>query len=415
MGERATKRPRRFDVGELIVEIALSPSESIIVVTAQGKVVGIDGSGWRAWERRWPVDPFSHRLTLRVADDGRPWVGHGGVLTEIDHDGSDRTSLEVARGDGEQLGSFLLAPDGFYVCLYRPRSTRRRLFRPRSTGRLEPRVMKLDPSGSPLWSTTLPVGAISYHGLCEVTVHTGGKIQPRGPMQPETWMPLSCEGSESLLLSGDRLLASFSDFPRSGIGRSYGLDAVSGALLWVTEPGPMDTLAIAGTGRFYQGLQGYGTFETRLLGPDGVVLQRWESHGDLVIDEGGRVRCVEMENVLPSRMRYSLLLPDGAVQRGPRLDGYATTYPLASREGVIAFWRNGELVLIDEGMAKEVIESDPSAAEEGVLSRMLLSPWGSLVFAIGHEVRVVDAGLGSLAESPWPCGGGNPQNNPVWV
>ena len=56
-----------------------------------------------------------------------------------------------------------------------------------------------------------------------------------------------------------------------------------------------------------------------------------------------------------------------------------------------------------------------SAAEEGVLSRMLLSPWGSLVFAVGHEVRVVDAGLGPLARSPWPCGGGNIQDNPVWI
>ncbi len=46
---------------------------------------------------------------------------------------------------------------------------------------------------------------------------------------------------------------------------------------------------------------------------------------------------------------------------------------------------------------------------------MLLSPWGSLAFAVGHEVRVVDAGLGSLAESPWPCGSGNSQNNPARI
>jgi hypothetical protein len=50
-----------------------------------------------------------------------------------------------------------------------------------------------------------------------------------------------------------------------------------------------------------------------------------------------------------------------------------------------------------------------------MMSRMLLSPDGSLVFSVGHEVWIVAAGLGSLAESPWPCGGGNLQNNPVWV
>jgi hypothetical protein len=100
---------------------------------------------------------------------------------------------------------------------------------------------------------------------------------------------------------------------------------------------------------------------------------------------------------------------------GPPLDEYYTTYPTISREGVVAFWRNGELVLIDDRMFKEVIYSDPLAAKQGVMSRMLLSPDGSLVFSVGHEVWIVDAGLGSLAERPWPCDGSNLQNNPVWV
>ena len=134
-----------------------------------------------------------------------------------------------------------------------------------------------------------------------------------------------------------------------------------------------------------------------------------------MIDEDGRVRSVEMENSLPSRMRFVTLEDDGGVGDGPLLDGYYTTYPAISREGVVAFWRNGELVLIDDRMAKDVIYSDPPTAEQGVMSRMLLSPGGSLVFSVGHEVWVVDAGLGSLAESPWPCGGGNLQNNPVWA
>lgn len=276
-------------------------------------------------------------------------------------------------------------------------------------------MIKLDPSGSVLWSTTLPVGALGYQGVVEAGVHTGWETQPKRPWRPESWEPIRYGGSEPLLMSGDRLLASFFEFPRSGIGCCYGLDAVSGSLLWVTEPAPTHTLAVAGPGRFYQGLQGYGAFETRLLGPDGAILRRWEVHGYLVIDAGGVVRCVEMENVLPARMRYSLLLPNRDVRRGPLLEGYYTTYPLVSREGVVAFWRNGELVLIDDRMDRHVIDSDPSATKEGVLSRMLLSPWGSLVFAIGHEVRVVDVDLGPLAESPWPCGGGNVQNNPVWA
>src|SRR5205823_2388561 len=102
------------------------------------------------------------------------------------------------------------------------------------------------------------------------------------------------------------------------------------------------------------------------------------------------------------RMRFVTLRDDGSLDRGALLDGYYTTYPAISREGVVAFWRDGELVLIDDRMVKDVIYSDPAAAEQGVMSRMLLTPGGSLVFSVGHEVWIVDAGLGSLAESVWP-------------
>lgn len=396
--------PDRVDVGGPVGQIVLSPSGTIFAVTSNGMLICLGGSCRKAWERRWPTSR-SQPITLRVAEDGRSWIGLGDSLIEIDHDGNDRTRLSLDQGDRERLGSFLLAPDGFYACLYRPGMS----------GHMEPRITKLDPSGSLLWSTTLPVGTIGYRGVVEAGVHTGWEIRPKRPWRPQTWTPVRYGGSEPLLLSGNRLLASFFEFPSSGIGCSYALDAESGAILWVTDPAPTHTLAIAGKGRFYHGLQGYGAFETRLLGPDGTLQRRWKSHGHLVIDEGGRVHCVEMENVLPSRMRFVTLEVDGSVGDGPLLDGYDSTYPAISREGVVAFWRHGGLVLIDEAKTKEILVTDPSVAEEGPMTRMLLSPDGSLVFAVGSEVWMVDAGLGKLAESPWPCGWGNIQGNPVWL
>jgi hypothetical protein len=404
MGKRASMRPRRVDIGDQVDQVALTSTGGILVTTSDGKLICLDPEGRRIWDRARVMDIYQ-RLTLRVADDGRAWIGLGGVLIEINHDGRDVTTIDLDREDGERLGCFLLAPDGFYVCLCRPGYT----------GELEPRIIKLAPSGSSLWSAALPVGTVGYRGVVEMGVHTAWESKPKRPWRPETWVPVRYGGSEPLLLSGDRLLASFFDFPRSGIGCSYGIDPGSGVLLWTTEPAPTHTLAIAGPGRFYQGIQGYGAFETRLLGPDGSILQRWESHGYAVIDEGGRVRSVEIENCLPSRMRFVTWHEDGSVGDGPSLDEYYTTYPAISRNGVVAFWRNGELVLIDDRMVKEVIYSDPIAAKQGVMSRMLLSPDGSLVFSVGHEVWIVNAGLGSLAESPWPCGGGNLRNNPVGV
>ncbi len=403
MTRRAGPGRRRVDVGGLVVQVALSPSGAIFAVTTSGTLIAMDPMGRCAWERRWETSR-SQPLTLRVSDEGHPWVGVGGVLGEIDRDGRDLRTLAVARDDRERIGSFLLAPDGFHVLL----------FRPGTSDDLGPRATKLDPTGTPLWSTTLPVGTIGHRGAVEAGVRTDWEVRTKPAWRPQTWEPICYSGSEPLLRSGDRLLASFYEFPRSGIGCSYGLDAVGGDLLWATDPAPIHTLAIAGPGRFYQGHQGYGAFETRLLGPDGAVLRRWESHGHVVIGEDGRVRCVEMENVLPSRMRFVTLRDDGEVGDGPLLDGYYTTYPSISRGGIVAFWRKGELLLIGDRMAKHVIESDPRAAEEGVMSRMLLSLGGRLVFAVGTEVWIVDAGLGPPAESPWACGGGNARNNPAW-
>jgi outer membrane protein assembly factor BamB len=395
-------RRKRIDVGGFVKRLALSPSGMIFAVTTHGTLVCLDQSGLKAWERQF-VPSSSLPLVLRVADDGHPWVGVDGTIVEIDHDGRDRFSLKLDLDRNERLGSFLLVPDGFYVCLYRP-----------THGDQGPRVIRLDRSGSSIWSTTLPVGTINFRGVVEAGVHTGWTTQPMQPWRPETWEPVPDGESEPLLVSGDRLLASFCEFVRSGIGCSYALNTENGALLWVTEPSPTGTLAIAGSGRFYQGLQGYGAFETRLLGPDGSVLRRWDSHGYLVISEDGRVYSVEMENRLPSRMRFVTLLDDGGIARGPSLDGYYTTYPIVTDKREVVFSRNGKLVLIDKGMTMEIINRD-RLLNNGVMSRMVLSPEGSLLFSVDHEVWIVQAGLGSLAKSPWPCGGANIRNNPVGV
>ncbi len=404
MGNSDAVRLEKIDVGGQVDQIAMSFQGRIFATTTEGRLVCFDLTGVRSWERRW----ISHRhspLPLRVSGEGRPWVGVNGAITGFDHDGRNIGTITFACGDQERLGSFLLAPEGYYGCLHRPGAS----------GASGPRVVKLDPSGSTIWSTILPVGVIGYSGVVETGVRTGWETKPKPPWSPRTWEPLCYQGAEPLLLSGNRLLASFFEFPRSGIGCTYGLDAESGELLWVTEPAPTHTLAIAGMGRFFQGLQGYGAFETRLLGPDGIILQRWESHGYPVIDGSENVRSVEMENSLPSRMRFVTLQDDGGVGNGPLLEGYYTTYPVISHRGVVAFWRNGELVLISDQGEKDVIFTDSTTANQGVMSRMLLASDGSLIFSLGHELWIVGTELGPLAQSPWPCGSGNIQNNPVWA
>src|SRR3954452_11177285 len=118
MGKQDSVRHERVDVGDQVDQVAFSSTGRIFVTTDKGKLACLDLAGVRIWEREWASGVFL-RLILRVADDGRPWVGVRGVLIEIDHDGSDRSSIDLPRDDGEWLGSFLLAPDGFYACVYR--------------------------------------------------------------------------------------------------------------------------------------------------------------------------------------------------------------------------------------------------------------------------------------------------------
>jgi hypothetical protein len=43
-----------------------------------------------------------------------------GVLIEVDHDGRDLKTPDVARDDKERLDSFSLAAGGIFACLCRP-------------------------------------------------------------------------------------------------------------------------------------------------------------------------------------------------------------------------------------------------------------------------------------------------------
>src|SRR5262245_32262287 len=115
------------------------------------------------------------------------------------------------------------------------------------------------------------------------------------------------------------------------------------------------------------------------------------------------MRLVEMENVLPSKMHVSLLERDGSVRKGPHLDDYSTTYPVMTRDGTMAFWRGGTLSMIDRDLERHVLYADAQLSERALMSRMLLSDQGHVIFTLDQELWIVDAGLGPLASSAWPC------------
>jgi hypothetical protein len=161
------------------------------------------------------------------------------------------------------------------------------------------------------------------------------------------------------------------------------------------------------------GSQGYDAFETSLYDVNGVRSSTWPSHGYYLVSEAGEVRALEMENVMPSRMRFSVLQPDGSVRKGPRMPGYRSTYPVIDREGTAAFWRDGKLQTVDSELKRKVLFSDDSVTDGVPMSRALLLDRGELVLAIGSELWIFATELAPLATSVWPCAEANLARNPV--
>jgi hypothetical protein len=84
-----------------------------------------------------------------------------------------------------------------------------------------------------------------------------------------------------------------------------------------------------------------------------------------------------------------------------------------NREGVAVFWRDGKLRTVDASLEQRTLREDKSLAERAVMTRMLLADDGTLVFGLEDELWPVRTDLGPMADSPWPCSGGNARGNPV--
>jgi hypothetical protein len=202
---------------------------------------------------------------------------------------------------------------------------------------LAPVVQRVRQDGTVGWTTTLPVGSVSHKGVVEMRRADDWHPEPIVPWTPKTWLSVSSR----LDVSGDAVLACFSEMPRSGIGCGYVLSVADGTVRFTTTAGPISETAALGDGAFLVGYQGYGAFETLRYDRDGRVETHWASHGRYVI-VGNDVRVMEMTNA-PRPMNLARLLPDGSVARGDCLEGYHSSWPCLRADGTVLFFRNGAL------------------------------------------------------------------------
>lgn len=343
---------------------------------------------------------------LRVAGTGSVWLAGSSVLYETLPSGSPGRQLELPHDPDEWLGTFVVLPDGFLLAWTTS---------PYRGGRVE----RLDDQGSRSWSTPLPVlplpGRPVSYGVIRSVDFATGRAGDTAPWRPREFYPHR-EGG--ILVSGDRVLSSYWDMWGSGLAMAFCLDLPSGDLVWATLPGALKGFSVAGPGRFLIGAEGYGAFKTRLYDPDGEVVTAWPSYGGAVVRDD-EVIVVEQtrDSVWPGRVR--ILHPDGTMSDGPVLPGFPTCGPVLSRDGRAAFWRDGQLQVLDPDLSIHTLHRDGDASGSRT---MLLLDEGCLAFMLardrptggsGSALVLASTNLAALDDGPWPCRQGNLHCNPV--
>ncbi|WP_165970418.1 hypothetical protein [Actinomadura sp. 6K520] len=354
--------------------------------------VGLDG------RVRWNRPVHARSGLMRVAPDGGVWLADDAALVETTASGAPGRQVALSHAPDERIGEFVVLADGFVVAWQS---------KPYHTARVE----RVNGSGARRWSAELPDARLSYEGVVEMSAANDWEPAPMAPWRPRE---LSPERPSGLLVSADRVLATYLDWS-SGIGMGYCLDLATGELVWVTPPHPTGERAIAGPGAFLVGSQGYGAFSTRLYDRDGATVAEWPSHGRLLVSSRGRIRVVEMANdSSPQRVRR--LHRDGTMTDGPLLSGYYTVGPALSGDGRAALFRDGELQTVATDLSLRTLWKGEG---EGV-GRMLLLARGRLFFVLttdwakgDAELVVAHTDLPPLDTGAWPCGESNLQANPV--
>ncbi len=299
-----------------------------------------DASFLEAYDARltpvWSKRLDSTAIALRPID-GILWVLDSEGASACGDGGPSLAGITALPRKGMRVSAFGPVDDGFvFACEHDAQ-----------TAMGPPILKRVNYDGTTRWSTRLPIGTVEYKGVVQFGANTGWKPQTKSAWIPRTWV----SNSPTLAVSGDAVLACFSEMPESGIGCGYVVGLADGALRFTTERGPISEVAPLGKGAFLVGYQGYGTFETLRYEGDGRVLDRWPSHGLYVIGDG--VRVVELENTKPSRMHLVRLLPGGAVKQGAWLNGYYTSRPLLGADGTVYFFRNGEVLAARELSIKQ--------------------------------------------------------------
>lgn len=361
----------------------------------QTTLSSVDLSGRILWQRI-----FDGSAGIPRAIGGSVWLAQhgpdGATLEETDRDGAATRSFALEQCPDETLGAVLILSDGFCTAWTSGPPYR------------GARIDRRDADGACIWSAAIAPDQIAHNCILETSAETGWVSHPKRPWTPGTFQ---LHPWEPLLISGDRILATYQEL-RSGLGISYFLDIATGRIVNTTKPAPIGRKAITGKGEFLIGMQGYDEFVTVLYNRAGGQTARWPTHAAVLTDRTGRLLGAELDNRAAAKPRLRIMERDGTLSDGPQLAGYHTALPALDSDGTAVFWRSGRLLTADADLTLHEIFT----AEENrnfTMGRVLLLEDGIVAFNLSQELFILRTTLGPLENSAWPCGEGNINGNPV--
>ncbi len=234
-------------------------------------------------------------------------------------------------------------------------------------------LVLLGTDGTILWGSVLPVDRIQFAGCVEANTKNHFQPEPKPAWLPRTWV--STQGPATFV-SGKFVYASWSEFPRTGIGKHYVVEASSGHPVVVTRPYPVSQAFNMGDGRALISACGYAPPQTQLLDPATDRLTSWPTHGRFFRSaDGSHLFCVEMKSPNTPDQHVVRLNEDGSMEKfEPAISGFRTSVPQALSDHQFCFWKGDQVWVFD--------------TRDGSLNSIAQTEFGELAWA--NSVRFPD-------------------------
>jgi len=334
---------------------------------------------------------------LRISDNGDAYISNGNEIRQISDDGEIQKSIIFKIDSDQEIGSFVLLKDGFLITLQ---------------GKDKPnaKVQRTAFDGEIIWESPISTKDISYKGLVQMSAKDDWKAKEMPPWNPKSW---NCLINNEIIISEENVLVNYFEFPGSGIGMSFCLSIETGDIVWTTKPAPFESICGLKGGKFLIGHQGYGAFDTNLYNKEGKIIERWKSVGTSVVNSNDEIFAIEMDNHSDSKLHFVELKKGNEVKKGRRIPGYYIVHPVLDDLGNVIFWRNNELVIVDnKGNLHKLFAIKPTE-RDWTSNRMLLHQSGILVFSVNENLYVLKTTLGRLDQGSWSCKYSNNERNPI--